>query len=243
MCIVGKSWDFHVTEALRTTLDEGVAMVGESVAFLAGAGRRVFFDAEHFFDGYKANPEYALRVVEAAATNGVACVVLCDTNGGSLPSRGAADHAEVVAYLAGVDVGIHTQNDSGCAVANSVAAVLGGATQVQGTVNGYGERTGNANLMTVIPDLTLKLGIQTLPPGPAGAAHAGEPARGRAGQPASPPVGPLRRDLRLRPQGRACTPRRWGGPGAPATSTSTPSRWATTPGCWCRTWAAGPAWP
>ena len=163
VCIVGKSWDFHVTEALRTTLDDGVAMVGESVAHLVGEGRRVFFDAEHLFDGYKANPEFALRVLEAAATNGAACVVLCDTNGGSLPHEVQAITAEVVRYLDGVAVGIHTQNDSGCAVANTVAAVVGGATHVQGTVNGYGERTGNANLMTVIPDLTLKLGVRTLP--------------------------------------------------------------------------------
>ncbi len=166
VCIVGKSWDFHVTEALRTTLDEGVAMVADSVEFLNAAGLRVFFDAEHFFDGYRANPEFALRVLEAAATNGAACVVLCDTNGGSLPHEVQAVTASVVAFLGGdVQVGIHTQNDSGCAVANSVAAVVGGASQVQGTVNGYGERTGNANLMTVIPDLTLKLGIETLPPG------------------------------------------------------------------------------
>ena len=165
VCIVGKSWDFHVTEALETTLDEGVAMVGDSVKFLRNAGLRVFFDAEHFFDGYKANPEFALRVLEAAATEGADCVVLCDTNGGSLPHEVQRITGEVVSYLEGVKVGIHTQNDSGCAVANSVAAVLGGASQVQGTVNGYGERTGNANLMTVIPDLTLKLGIETLPEG------------------------------------------------------------------------------
>ncbi len=165
VCIVGKSWDFHVTEALQTSLEEGVAMVGESVEFLKTAGRRVFFDAEHFFDGYKANPGYALSVVESAAMAGADCVVLCDTNGGSLPHEVQRITAEVRAYLSGVAIGIHTQNDSGCAVANSVAAVLGGATQVQGTVNGYGERTGNANLMTVIPDLTLKLGIATLPEG------------------------------------------------------------------------------
>lgn len=166
VCIVGKSWDFHVEEALRTTLDEGAAMVGESVAFLKAAGRRVFFDAEHFFDGYRANPEFALRVLEAAIVNGADCVVLCDTNGGSLPHQVQRVVAEVVAFVDGaVDVGIHTQNDSGCAVANSIAAVVGGATQVQGTVNGYGERTGNANLMTVIPDLTLKLGVRTLPEG------------------------------------------------------------------------------
>jgi 2-isopropylmalate synthase len=165
-CIVGKSWDYHVTEALGTTLEEGVAMVGESVEFLKAAGLRVFFDAEHFFDGYKANPEYALRVLEAAATNGADCLVLCDTNGGSLPHEVQRIVGEVSAYF-GTDqqLGIHTQNDSGCAVANSIAAVLGGATQLQGTVNGYGERTGNANLMTCIPNLELKLGVQCLPEG------------------------------------------------------------------------------
>ncbi|HZM39675.1 MAG TPA: citramalate synthase, partial [Acidimicrobiales bacterium] len=163
-CIVGKSWDFHVTEALRTTLDEGAAMVGESVAFLKAEGQRVFFDAEHFFDGYKANPEFALRVLEQAATNGAEVVVLCDTNGGSLPHEVQRIVGEVVAYF-GPDqqIGIHTQNDTGCAVANSVAAVVAGASHVQGTVNGYGERTGNANLMTVIPDLQLKMGVTCLP--------------------------------------------------------------------------------
>jgi 2-isopropylmalate synthase len=165
-CIVGKSWDFHVTEALRTTLDEGAAMVGESVAFLRAEGQRVFFDAEHFFDGYKANPEFALRVLEQAATNGAEVVVLCDTNGGSLPHEVQRIVGEVVAYF-GPDqqIGIHTQNDTGCAVANSVAAVVAGATHVQGTVNGYGERTGNANLMTVVPDLQLKMGVTCLPEG------------------------------------------------------------------------------
>ncbi len=165
-CIVGKSWDFHVTEALRTTLDEGAAMVGESVQFLRTEGQRVFFDAEHFFDGYKANPEFALRVLEQAATNGAEVLVLCDTNGGSLPHEVQRIVGEVVAYF-GSDqqIGIHTQNDTGCAVANSVAAVVAGATHVQGTVNGYGERTGNANLMTVVPDLQLKMGVTCLPDG------------------------------------------------------------------------------
>jgi 2-isopropylmalate synthase len=165
-CIVGKSWDFHVTEALRTTLDEGVAMVGDSVRYLRGQGMRVFFDAEHFFDGYKSNAEYALRVLEAAATHGAEVLVLCDTNGGSLPHEVQRIVAEVVRYF-GPDqqVGIHTQNDSGCAVANSVAAVVAGATQLQGTVNGYGERTGNANLMTCIPNLALKMGVRCLPEG------------------------------------------------------------------------------
>jgi 2-isopropylmalate synthase len=166
VCIVGKSWDYHVTEALGTTLDEGVAMVSDSVKFLRAQGLRVFFDAEHFFDGWKHNAEYALRVLEAAAVEGAECLVLCDTNGGSLPPEVEAATAAVVGHFAGdVAVGIHTQNDSGCAVANAIAAVLGGATQLQGTVNGYGERTGNANLMTCIPNLQLKLGIQCLPEG------------------------------------------------------------------------------
>jgi 2-isopropylmalate synthase len=165
-CIVGKSWDFHVTEALRTTLDEGVAMVGDSVRFLRGEGMRVFFDAEHFFDGYKNNAEYAPRVLEAAATQGAEVLVLCDTNGGSLPHEVQRIVGEVTRYF-GPDqqIGIHTQNDSGCAVANSVAAVVAGATQLQGTVNGYGERTGNANLMTCIPNLALKMGVRCLPEG------------------------------------------------------------------------------
>jgi 2-isopropylmalate synthase len=166
VCIVGKSWDYHVTEALQTTLDEGIAMVGESVQFLKAAGLRVFFDAEHFFDGYKANPEYALRVLEAAATNGADCLVMCDTNGGSLPHEVRRIAGDVHAYFgADQQLGIHTQNDTGCAVANSIAAVLGGATQLQGTINGYGERTGNANLMTCIPNLELKLGVRCLPTG------------------------------------------------------------------------------
>ena len=166
VCIVGKSSEFHVTEALRTTLDEGVAMVADSVRFLKAEGLRVFFDAEHFFDGYGANPEFTLRVLEAAAMAGADCLVLCDTNGGSLPHDVERITAEVTAaFGAEVQIGIHTQNDSGCAVANAVAAVVGGATQLQGTVNGYGERTGNANLMTCIPNLELKLGLRCLPEG------------------------------------------------------------------------------
>src|SRR5690606_19009458 len=165
-CIVGKSSAFHVTEALGTTLDEGVAMVSDSVRFLRRAGHRVFFDAEHFFDGYKADPEFTLRVLEAAATEGAEVLVLCDTNGGSLPHEVQRIVAEVRSYF-GPDqqIGIHTQNDSARAAAHSVVAVVSGATHVQGTVNGYGERTGNANLMTVVPDLQLKMGIQCLPEG------------------------------------------------------------------------------
>ena len=166
VCIVGKSSQFHVTEALRTTLDEGIAMVSDSVRFLKNEGLRVFFDAEHFFDGYAANPEFTLRVLEAAAMAGADCLVLCDTNGGSLPHDVQRVTEEVAAVFgADVQIGIHTQNDAGCAVANAVAAVIGGATQLQGTVNGYGERTGNANLMTAIPNLELKLGVSCLPEG------------------------------------------------------------------------------
>ena len=163
VCIVGKSSEFHVTEALGTTLEEGIAMAGESVRFLANAGRRVFFDAEHFFDGYKANPEFSLRVLEAAAQSGASCLVLCDTNGGSLPHEVQRITSEVTSYFEEVVIGIHTQNDTGCAVGNAIAAVVGGARHVQGTINGYGERTGNADLITCIPNLSLKMGIETIP--------------------------------------------------------------------------------
>ena len=163
VCIVGKSWDYHVTEALRQPLDEGVAMVADSVEFLKAEGLRVFFDAEHFFDGYKRNPEFALRVLEAATVKGADCLVLCDTNGGSLPHEVAVIVEEVVRHFDGVQIGMHTQNDTGCAVANAVAGVVAGATHVQGTINGYGERTGNCDNTVLIPNLTLKMGIETLP--------------------------------------------------------------------------------
>ena len=162
VCIVGKCWDYHVTEALRTDLDEGVAMVRDSVEFLVAQGRRVFFDAEHFFDGYKANPEFSLRVLEAAAMAGAGCLVLCDTNGGSLPFDVERIVGEVVDYV-DTEVGVHLHDDTGCGVANALAGVRGGATQVQGTINGYGERTGNCNLTTIIPDLSLKMGVATIP--------------------------------------------------------------------------------
>jgi len=165
-CIVGKSSEFHVIDALGTTLDEGVAMVADSVEFLKASGMRVFFDAEHFFDGYKANAEFTLRILEAATIAGAETLVLCDTNGGSLPHEVEHITGEIRAHFDDdVIVGIHTQNDSGCAVANSIAAVVGGATHLQGTINGYGERTGNANLITCIPNLSLKLGLTCLPEG------------------------------------------------------------------------------
>ncbi|HUY21903.1 MAG TPA: citramalate synthase [Acidimicrobiales bacterium] len=163
VCIVAKASELHVTEALRTTLDEAVAMAADSVRFLREHDLRVFFDAEHFFDGYRDNPEFSLRVLRAAEEAGVEALVLCDTNGGTLPH-------DVERIVAGVvrdfecQVGVHFHNDSGCAVANSIAAVRAGATHVQGCVNGYGERTGNADLSATIPNLSLKLRVRTIPP-------------------------------------------------------------------------------
>ena len=166
VCIVGKAWDYHVTEALRTDLDEGVAMVADSVRQLVGQGRKTFLDAEHFFDGYRSDPGFALRVLEGAVEAGAAALVLCDTNGGSLPFDVERIVGEVHSYFGGeVAIGIHCHNDTGCAVANSLGAVRAGATQVQGCVNGYGERVGNTDLTTVIADLELKMGIRCLPEG------------------------------------------------------------------------------
>ncbi|MEE9292111.1 MAG: citramalate synthase [Acidobacteriota bacterium] len=163
--IFGKSWTFHVREALRTTLDENLAMITDSVRHLKDAGRRVIYDAEHFFDGYAADPGYALLTVQAAAEAGADCVVLCDTNGGALPDVVRAATVVVRSRLGSRRVGIHAHNDGEVAVANSLAAVAAGARQVQGTINGYGERCGNANLCSVIPNLELKLGRSCLPPG------------------------------------------------------------------------------
>ncbi len=164
VCIVGKCWDYHVTEALRTTLDEGVAMVADSIAHLKAQGLEVLFDAEHFFDGYHHNAEFSLRVLEAATQAGADRLVLCDTNGGSLPHDVEETVSAVVGHFAGdVPVGVHLHDDTGCGVANALAGVRGGATQVQGTINGYGERTGNCNLTTIIPNLVLKMGHSTIP--------------------------------------------------------------------------------
>ena len=222
-CIVGKSWDFHVTEALRTTLDEGAAMVGDSVRFLRAEGQRVFFDAEHFFDGYKANPEYALRVLEAAATEGAEVLVLCDTNGGSLPHEVQRIVGEVAAYF-GPDqqIGIHTQNDTGCAVANTVVAVVAGATQRAG----HRQRLRRAHRQRQPHDGGAGPPAQDGHPLPTRGSHRapdrGEPARGRAGQPAPARRRPLRRRVGLRPQGRAAHLGAWAGWAGPPTSTSTP---------------------
>ena len=164
VCIVGKAWDLHITEALRTSLDEGVAMVRDTIAFLSAEGRRVFFDAEHFFDGYASDPTFAMRVLGAAEEAGAERLVLCDTNGGMLPHDVARIVGEV-ASQAGVPLGIHVHNDAGCAVANSIVALEAGAFHVQGTINGYGERTGNADLVPIAANLELKMGIRCLPEG------------------------------------------------------------------------------
>jgi len=156
--IVGKAWDKQVTRVLETTLEENLSMVADSITYLKAKGLSVFFDAEHFFDGYKDNPEYALQVVVTAAEAGAECVVLCDTNGGSL-SRQITESIKAVQKASPVTLGIHTHNDAELAVANSLAAVEAGVIQVQGTMNGYGERCGNANLCSIIPTLKLKMGI------------------------------------------------------------------------------------
>jgi 2-isopropylmalate synthase len=163
--LVGKAWTLHVTEALRTSYDENLAMVADSVAHLRAAGRRVAFDAEHFFDGWAADQGYAMAVVEAAAAAGAGTVVLCDTNGGTLPSTVARVVAEAVRRLPGVRVGVHFHDDAACAVANSLVAVGAGARHVQGAANGYGERCGNADLFAVVAGLELKEGRELLPPG------------------------------------------------------------------------------
>ena len=175
--IFGKTWDLHVTEVLRTTLDENLRMIGETVRHLKRHGKEVLYDAEHFFDGYRANPEYALSTLKAAILGGADSIVLCDTNGGSLPWQiGAA--VDVVlqevfgqespaaprpAPLAHITLGIHAHNDSETGVANTLEAVRHGCTQVQATINGYGERCGNANMVSIIPDLQLKMGYACVP--------------------------------------------------------------------------------
>ncbi|MBM3451015.1 MAG: citramalate synthase [Armatimonadetes bacterium] len=162
--IFGKSWDLHVRRALNTTLDENLKMIEESVRYLRRKDRRVLYDAEHFFDGFFADPEYAIATLQAAVSGGAECVILCDTNGGTLPQALAPVVRRLVEALP-VRVGIHTHNDGECAVANTLAAVVEGATHVQGTINGYGERCGNANLCSILPNLALKMGRDVLTPG------------------------------------------------------------------------------
>jgi 2-isopropylmalate synthase len=158
----GKSWRLHVTEILGTTEEENRAMIRDTTAYLKEHGREVIYDAEHFFDGYKDDPEHALATLAAAKHGGADWLVLCDTNGGTMPHEIAAI-TEVVMKEFGIPVGIHPHDDCGLGVANALASIRAGATQVQGTVNGYGERTGNCNLTSVIPNLQLKMGIEVVP--------------------------------------------------------------------------------
>ena len=159
--LVGKAWDRQVVDVLRTTTDENVAMIGNSVRWFIDHGRRVIYDAEHFFDGYAGDPDYALRCLDAAVSAGAERITLCDTNGGTLPDRVEAVVREITSRFGSI-AGIHCHDDSGCAVAATLAAVRAGAVQVQGCINGYGERTGNANLCTLIPNLQLKMGLQVI---------------------------------------------------------------------------------
>ena len=160
--IVGKTWDFHVTEVLRVSLQENLDMIYETLAYLRSQGREVFYDAEHFFDGAVSNPEYSARTIQAAKDAGASVIILCDTNGGTLPEQIAHRTRTALEYLKDVQVGIHTHNDGDLAVANALAAVDAGAVQVQGTINGIGERCGNADLISVIANLGLKKGHRVL---------------------------------------------------------------------------------
>lgn len=162
VCLVAKAHERHVIEALRTSLDENLAMIYETVDYLSQRGKHVFVDCEHFFDGYWINPDYAKQVIKVAAEAGAEVVVLCDTTGGMLPSL-MADVVSAAAQV-GINLGVHCHNDSGCAVANSLAAIDAGVMHIQGTVNGYGERTGNMDLTTIIPNLQLKYGWDLLSP-------------------------------------------------------------------------------
>jgi 2-isopropylmalate synthase len=162
--IVGKTWSLHLEKVVKVSREENLAMIAESVAFLRAEGKRIVYDAEHFFDGYADDRDYALNCLRAAAGAGAETVVCCDTNGGTLPHVLGHAMSDVVATLAasGAQVGIHTHDDSGCGVAGALAGVLAGATHVQGTMNGYGERCGNANLVSIIPNLQLKLGHECI---------------------------------------------------------------------------------
>jgi 2-isopropylmalate synthase len=160
--IVGKTWLLHVTEVLRAKPDENLAMIGDTIRYLKAHGKTVIYDAEHSFDGYADEPEYALATWQAAEKAGADCIVLCDTNGGRLPSEIAKITAFAISKLS-CKIGIHTHNDCGFGVANAIASVDAGATHVQGTINGFGERTGNCNLISVIPTLELKMGLRGVP--------------------------------------------------------------------------------
>lgn len=162
VCIVGKTWPLHVTEVFRVTLEENLAMIADTVRYLKSKGREVLYDAEHFFDSFREDPDYSLATIKAAKDAGADLVVLCETNGGAMPEFIYDVTQKAVAHL-GCGVGIHTHNDGGVGVANALAAVRAGAVQVQGTINGYGERVGNCNLTTVIANLELKYGMKLVP--------------------------------------------------------------------------------
>ncbi|MBC8505349.1 MAG: citramalate synthase [Anaerolineales bacterium] len=163
--VVGKSWGLHVKDVLKTTPEENLRIINESVAYLISQGREVVYDAEHFFDGYKSDPDYAMQTLGAAVEGGAETVVLCDTNGGAMPWEVAQFVREIGENFPDVTLGIHAHNDGECGVANTIVAVDQGATHIQGTINGYGERCGNANLCSAIPDLELKMGYNCLPEG------------------------------------------------------------------------------
>lgn len=162
MSIFGKTWDFHATSALGVTLERNIELISNSIAYLRPHVEELFFDAEHFFDGFKANPEFTINCLKAAHEAGADVLILCDTNGGSMPEDVAAACKAVQEQIPGCNIGIHAHNDCDLAVANSLAAVQNGAIQIQGTMNGYGERCGNANLCSIIPNLELKLGYETI---------------------------------------------------------------------------------
>ena len=158
MTIFGKSWDIHVRDVLKISLEDNLRLIEDSLRYLKAHVAEVFFDAEHFFDGFKANREYALKVLQHAAAAGADCIVLCDTNGGTLP-HDVREMVTAAAKATGAALGIHAHNDGDLAVANALIAVQSGCRQVQGSINGYGERCGNANLCSIIPNLKLKMGI------------------------------------------------------------------------------------
>lgn len=161
ICIFGKSWDMHAREALNVSLKENLILIKDSISYLISKGKEVFYDAEHFFDGFKANPKYALETIKAAQEAGSKIIILCDTNGGTMPYE-LEEAIKAAQGVIRIPLGIHSHNDSGMAVANSIVAVRLGVSQVQGTINGYGERCGNANLCTIIPNLRLKLGLECI---------------------------------------------------------------------------------
>ncbi len=208
---VGKTWALHLEKVTKVSPEENLTMIVDSVNYARAEGKRVIYDAEHFFDAWRDDAGYALECLRAAVAAGAENVTLCDTNGSSLPAEVAAATASVLTELGErAEIGIHTHNDLECGVANSLAAVEAGARLVQGTINGYGERCGNANLVSILPALQLKLGYRVRARGPPQAAHRDRPFRRRADQHDPRPRPALRRPQRVRPQGRDARRRRPG---------------------------------